>query len=108
MFTFTRREARLPRMRRTPLQSRALVSAGYDAETEVLELEFHGGRVYRYRGVPQGVYDFLLRTPSKGGFVNRMIDGRYDYEEIAEDGPEMDVAGLLEASLRAREDKGEG
>ena len=94
-------------MERTPLRSRAVVSAGYDAERQVLELEFHGGRVYRYHDVPQGVFDFLLRTPSKGSFVNRMIEGRYTYEEAREAPPEQDMAELLQASLRAREGKRE-
>ena len=92
-------------MQRTPLRSRALVSAGYDPEAQLLELEFHNGRVYRYREVPPGVYEFLLRTPSKGGFVNRMIEGRYAYEEVAEAVAEPDVAALLEASLRGRDDR---
>jgi lysozyme family protein len=90
-------------MQRTPLRSRALVSAGYDAAAQLLELEFHNGRVYRYREVPPGVFDFLMRTASKGSFVNRMIDGRYSYEEVSEPAAEVDVMGLLEASLRARE-----
>ena len=92
-------------MQRTPLSSRALVSAGYDPEAQLLELEFHNGRVYRYREVPPGVFEFLLRTPSKGGFVNRMIDGRYAYEEVAEEVAEPDVAALLQASLRAPDEK---
>jgi hypothetical protein len=97
-------------MQRTPLQSRALVSAGYDAAAQILELEFHNKRVYRYRDVPAGVFEFLLRTASKGSFVNRMIDGRYAYEEVSEDGEsasEGDMTSLLEASLRAREGKRE-
>jgi hypothetical protein len=91
-------------MQRTPLRSRALVSAGYDPEARLLELEFHNGRVYRYREVPPGVFEFLLRTPSKGSFVNRMIDGRYAHEEVSERAPELeaDMTELLEASLRAR------
>jgi hypothetical protein len=97
--------ARASNSRHSPLRSRALVSAGYDPETQLLELEFHNGRVYRYRDVPPGVYEFLLRTPSKGGFVNRMIDGRYAYEEVAEAVAEPDVAALLEASLRAPDER---
>ncbi len=95
-------------MQRTPVQSRALVSAGYDAASQTLELEFHNGRVYRYREVPPGVFAFLLRTSSKGSFVNRMIDGRYAYEEVSEAHEEIDMEKLLEASLRAREGKNEG
>lgn len=93
----------LPDMQRTPLKSRAVLSAGYDVESRVLELEFHNGRVYRYRDVPEGVYQFLLRTESKGGYVNRMIQDRYAYEEVGGDAPEQDVLAALQASLDARE-----
>jgi hypothetical protein len=93
----------LPAMQRTPLKSRAVVSAGYDAESRVLELEFHNGRVYRYRDVPEGVYQFLMRTESKGGYVNRMIQDRYSYEEVGSDVPEQDVLAALQASLAVRD-----
>jgi hypothetical protein len=93
----------LAAMQRTPLKSRAVLSAGYDAESRVLELEFHNGRVYRYRDVPEGVYQFLLRTESKGGYVNRMIQDRYSYEEVGSDAPEQDVLAALQASLAVRD-----
>jgi KTSC domain len=86
-------------MKRTPLQSRAVLSAGYDANAQELELEFKNGRVYRYRGVPAGVFAFLLRTPSKGGFVNRMIQNRYPFEDITPSAGAQDVLEALEASL---------
>lgn len=89
-------------MQRTELRSRALVSAGYDPATRELELEFHGGRVYVYRDVPQGVFDFLLRTPSKGSYVNRMIQNRYAFEEVHGDrGESDDMLSALRASLEA-------
>jgi hypothetical protein len=59
------------------LKSHAVVAAGYDAATGELELEFSSGHAYRYEGVSQPVYDWLLRTKNKGGFVRRMIQGRY-------------------------------
>lgn len=90
-------------MHRTPLESRAIVSAGYDPATQQLELEFRNGRVYRYRDVPPGVYAFLLRTPSKGGYVNRMIQDRYPFDEITPAPAEQDVLQALQASLAARE-----
>lgn len=76
-----------------------MLSAGYDPSTEELELEFRNGRVYRYRGVPAGVFGFLLRTPSKGGFVNRMIQNRYPFDEVTPQRSEQDVLEALEASL---------
>lgn len=90
-------------MVRTPLASRAVVSAGYDPDTSTLELEFQNGRVYRYADVPPGVYAFLLRTPSKGGYVNRMIDGHYRHEEVFDAPPEVDLERALRASLREPE-----
>jgi hypothetical protein len=94
-------------MQRTPLKSRAVISAGYDPEAELLELEFHNGRVYRYRNVPEGVYQFLLRTESKGGYVNRMIQDRYAFEEVTPGAPAQDVLAALQASLdAAQKDRG--
>jgi hypothetical protein len=87
-------------MQRTPLQSRAVLSAGYDPATQELELEFQNGRIYRYREVPAGVYEFLLRSPSKGGYVNRMIQSRYAFEEVTPERCEQDVLKALEASLQ--------
>ena len=91
----------LAAMQRTPLKSRAVISAGYDPTARLLELEFHNGRVYRYRDVPEGVYQFLLRTESKGGYVNRMIQDRYEFEEVSRNAPEQDVLAALQASLDA-------
>jgi hypothetical protein len=54
-----------------------VVSAGYDEEALELELEFRSGHVYRYERVPPSVYAWLLRIENKGGFVRRMIQGRY-------------------------------
>jgi hypothetical protein len=64
-------------VQRRPLRSKALVSAGYDEATLELELEFRSGHVYRYAAVPATVYAWLQRIENKGGFVRRMISGRY-------------------------------
>jgi hypothetical protein len=94
-------------MDRTPLQSSAVVSAGYDPESQTLELEFSSGRIYRYDGVPQGTYDWLLRAPSKGAFVARMISDRYAYRDVTppSDEPAQDLGEALRESLRARAER---
>jgi hypothetical protein len=92
-------------MQRSPLQSQAVLSAGYDPATRELEIEYRTGRIYRYREVPHGVFEFLLRTPSKGGYVNRMIHGRYVYEEITPAPAESDMLQALQASLAARREE---
>jgi hypothetical protein len=92
----------LRHMERVSLTSRAVVSAGYDPESQTLELEFASGRIYRYYEVPKGTYEWLLRAPSKGAFVSRMINERYSFRDItpAPAGAEQDLSQALRASLR--------
>jgi len=87
-------------MERLPLRSRAVVSAGYDAETRVLEIEFSTGRLYRFSDVPESVYEWLLRVPNKGVYVTRNINGRYAHQDIT-DPPPADDTRDLEALLAA-------
>jgi len=81
---------------RQPVMSRALRSVGYDAEAEVLEIEFHSGSVYAYEGVPCSVYEWLLRIPNKGVFVTRQIVGRYTERALPR------VAGSYPAGAQPR------
>lgn len=92
-------------MERTSLASRAVVSAGYDPASGTLELEFAGGRVYRYDAVPAGTYEWLLRARSKGAFVARMINGRYAFRDVTPPPAQVqqDLDEVLRASLRAVE-----
>ena len=69
-------------MERIAVESKAIVSLGYDDEACCLELEFRSGSVYRYLDVPRSVYEWLLRTPNKGVFVARQITGRYAFESV--------------------------
>jgi hypothetical protein len=86
---------------RVALESSVVVSAGYDPATQVLELEFASGRIYQFEGVPPGTYQWLLRTPSKGSYVARMINDRYAYRDVTSPPPETqgDLAERLRASL---------
>ncbi|TKJ43715.1 KTSC domain-containing protein [candidate division TA06 bacterium B3_TA06] len=60
-------------MKRIPVQSSNLVSVGYNRSTQVLEVEFHGGRIYQYFGVPLALYDGLMNAPSKGQYLDQNI-----------------------------------
>lgn len=64
-------------MKRRPLDSSVLASAGYDARIAVLELEFRSGEVYRYFAVPPSVHEGLLAAPSAGRFFTQRIRDRY-------------------------------
>jgi hypothetical protein len=97
-------------MERSPLASSSVASVGYDDATQVLEIEFRSGRIYQFTQVPRGVFDWLLRTPNKGSYVARMINGRYNYADVTPDPSgaavsEPDILTQLRDSVRWLEDK---
>jgi hypothetical protein len=69
-------------VRRVPVESSAVVSIGHDEATDTLEVEFAGGGVYRYFGVPRSRVEELLAAPSIGGYVTRQIKPRYPSAEV--------------------------
>jgi hypothetical protein len=64
--------------------------AAYDFETEVLEIGFHSGALYRYKNVPMSEYHTLLDPPateenpdqSHGVYFNKHIKGHYKFVRI--------------------------
>jgi hypothetical protein len=65
-------------------------------------VHFGSSSTYRYFDVPPAVYAWLLRAPSKGKFVNRLVKDRYRYERLEEDSSreaDVDLLALLEKSL---------
>lgn len=69
-------------MERQPVSSSNLRSVGYDAATQTLEVEFHGGRIYRYDGVPESVYRGLMAAASHGSYFHANIRNKYPYRRI--------------------------
>lgn len=69
-------------MRRQHVESTAISSVGYDANAKILEVEFSSGAVYKYRGVPPGVYRSLMKSPSKGQYVSRRIRDRFPFTRL--------------------------
>ena len=64
-------------MKRQPLRSSVLSSAGYDPSTAMLELEFASGDVYRYFAVPPSVFAALIESDSPGAYFNTTISDKY-------------------------------
>ncbi len=88
-------------MERIEVASTSLRSLGYDAESETLEVEFHSGRIYRYAGVPQTTYAWLMRSPGKGGVFNRLIKDRYGFVDVTPNPhADRDLADDLLRSLK--------
>jgi len=70
-------------MQRTRVSSSNIASVGYDPESQVLEVEFHGGGVYRYSSVPARVYDAFLRAPSKGSYFHSHVKDIYPCRQVS-------------------------
>ncbi len=69
-------------MERTHVSSSNVRSVGYDAQSMTLEVEFHGGGVYRYGGVPSSVYSGLMGSGSKGAYLADHIKDRYPTSKV--------------------------
>jgi hypothetical protein len=59
------------------LRSSNLHSVEYDPATSSLTIEFRRGGLYRYSGVPSGIYEGLLGTYSAGRYFHQWIRNRY-------------------------------
>lgn len=66
-------------MKSTVVESTTLRTVAYDADRELLQLEFHNGATYQYFNVPVAIHEGLLQAPSKGTYFNRFIRQKYDY-----------------------------
>lgn len=69
-------------MKREHLSSSMMASAGYDASTRTLEIEFVNGGIYRYFAVPPSEHEALIAAPSKGSFFNTRILRSFAYERV--------------------------
>jgi len=69
-------------MERTPVSSSNISAIGYDADSQVLEVEFNNGSVYAYSGVPPGEYESFLNADSKGKYLHANIKNRYSFMKL--------------------------
>lgn len=67
-------------MKRNYVNSSNVRSVGY--ANGVLEVEFHGGGIYPYVGVPESVFDAFMTSSSKGQFVHQHVKNRYPTNKI--------------------------
>lgn len=72
-------------MDRNEVTSSVIKAIGYDIETNVLEVEFRTGRIYRYFMVLPDVYRALIGAESIGDYFNRRIRRRYEFLEVRDE-----------------------
>jgi len=65
------------------MPSTVIAAISYQAGTQVLEITFLSGAVYRYFRVPEEVYQAFKRARSKGKYFNRLIRERYEFTQVA-------------------------
>jgi hypothetical protein len=71
-------------MKRIPVSSSSILSIGYDAEIQTLEIEFVGGGVYQYFDVTQATHQALMASDSLGRFVNTKVKEHYRYVRVSD------------------------
>jgi hypothetical protein len=69
-------------MDRKPLESSTVASAGYDASTSTMEVEFTSGTLYDYFAVPRSTFERLLTAESPGQFFNQHIRDVYPFRKL--------------------------
>ena len=73
----------LPKSQSIQVELNDLASLDYDSKSTVLEIEFKSGRVYKYSGVSQDVYDGLMNAESKGKYFHQYIkNSGYPYSKV--------------------------
>ena len=64
------------------VDSSSISQVRYNENTMVLEIEFQGGRVYRYFDVPLQVFEGLRNADSHGKYLTQHIKGHYRYTRV--------------------------
>ena len=64
-------------MKMIVIKSNAIEAVGYDSQTLEMKIRFKHGSTYDFCGVPQHVYDELMKAASKGTYYNEHIKDQY-------------------------------
>ncbi|MDO8370234.1 MAG: KTSC domain-containing protein [Candidatus Nitrotoga sp.] len=70
----------MPMPEMQPVSSSNIAAVGYDAENQMVYVQFLDGSVYAYKGVPEHEFDNLRLAPSVGSYLNRNYKNVYPYE----------------------------
>lgn len=70
-------------MKKYPVDSTAMTSVGYDAEAEILEIQFKsGGAIRQFYAVPSEVFDEFMAAESQGDYFNTNIHGKFEEKRV--------------------------
>jgi KTSC domain len=74
-----------PEVETLPVYSSMAARLGYDAEREILQIEFNSGAVYQYAEVDAHTWEDLQSSDSIGSFYNEEIKGYYPSVKLDRD-----------------------
>jgi hypothetical protein len=69
-------------MRRQPIHSSMIASAGYDKKKSVLEIEFNSGAIWHYYDVTEKIFEGLKKSSSAGRYFDDYIKDEYEEMRI--------------------------
>jgi len=72
----------IKKMDREQVTSSTILSIGYDAASETLEVEFKNGGVYQYYNVPAVIHQQFMESGSKGQFHHANIKNAFPYSRV--------------------------
>ena len=67
---------------RAAVKSSNITSIGHDPRLSFLDVEFTGGSVYRYYGVPASLFCKFMEADSKGKFLAKEIKEQCPYKKM--------------------------
>ena len=70
----------MPMPEMQPVNSSNIAAVGYDAENQMVYVQFLNGSTYVYKGVPDHEFENLRTAPSVGSYLNRNYKNVYPYE----------------------------
>lgn len=65
-----------------PIDSSAFTGHHFDPDTGELHIQYKGGGIYRFDGVPMEKYAALVDNASPGAFLNEKIKGLYPATKV--------------------------
>jgi len=65
------------------VSSSNIFAVGYDADNQIVHVQFLQGTEYIYKGVPPHEFEGLLYAPSVGSYLNRNFKNFYPYERVS-------------------------
>ena len=69
-------------MDRKRVNASTIRSVGYDADQQVLEIEFSSGSIVQYSGVSPEVHRRFVNSPSPGSFFQDQIDENFPSRRV--------------------------